>query len=395
MPLKLNSINFLLITLPFVIVFGNRIVLFKNSFEIPVIVFFMILTVIIWRIKGQIQLESVRLFLYLLVCGAAIIVNLFSYRYSADFSSSSLLYLFVLYFPVVFIHKQPTKARTLFESFQKAMLVISIIGILQFVTQLAGIPYRDWLLYFFPRFIDEFNTSIPLFQGSSLFRSNGLFLLEPSFYSQYLAIAILLDIFFFKNFKRLPLFILAILLSFAGTGLVILFFGFLINITKIPLKKFIFPSLVAVFILLGFFFSDFGTVSTNRLAEFNNQNSSAYNRFIAPFQSFEYFYDQGAKVFLLGGGAGSIDSFRILIQEDIPVMHPNFFIKTFYEYGMISGTLLLIFILYLFWGRKSISKLRFPLFIMYAIVSAGLLNAQQLYFCYVIGMLFVEPNKEL
>ena len=392
---KFKPNKFFLRMLPVALVFGNRVVLFKGSLDIPFIVFVILITTIYWRIKGQIQVEAKRLYLYLLVISLAIFVNSVSFQYSADFSVFSLIYLLILYFPVIFIFKNVNEANTLFKYYQRSMMIIGLIGILQFITQLIGVPYRDWLLLSFPQFIGEFNTSIPLFRGSSLFRSNGLFLLEPSFYSQYLAIAILLDLFHFKYFKRLPIFLVAILLSFSGTGVIILLFGLIANIPRIPFRRIMFPGFLLVLILVSFFTSDFGSVTIDRLAEFGNQNSSAYNRFIAPFESFKFWYAESINVFIFGGGAGSIDSFRASIKGSIPVMHPNFFIKSYYEYGLVFGALLLLFVLYLFWGRKPVSKLSLPLFIMYAIVSSGLLNAQQLYFCYLLGMLFVFPKKNL
>ncbi|MCB8937671.1 MAG: hypothetical protein H6654_11835 [Ardenticatenaceae bacterium] len=390
---KFNSNNLILIILPITLVFGNRVVLLKNSLNIPLIAVIILLTTFLGRIKGQIQIESKRLFLYLLTVSLAILVNIVSSQYSKDFSIFSIAYLSILYFPVIFVLKKPENGNLIFTFYQKSIFIISIIGILQFLTQLAGIPYRDWLLFYFPKYIDEFNTSIPLFRGSHLFRSNGLFLVEPSFYSQYLAIAILIDLFYFKYYRRLPIFILAILFSFSGTGIVVLVFGLIVKIPKLSLRKLFLPGSLLFVILLVFFTTEYGGVLINRLGEFTNENASAYNRFIAPFESFEYWYDEGLKVFLFGGGAGSVDSFRENIKEDIPVMHPNFFIKSFYEYGLISGFVLFFLITYLFWGRKSTSGLNLPLFIMFTIVSSGLLNAQQLYFCYTLGMLSVLPKK--
>lgn len=178
---KFNSNNLILIILPITLVFGNRVVLLKNSLNIPLIAVIILLTTFLGRIKGQIQIESKRLFLYLLTVSLAILVNIVSSQYSKDFSIFSIAYLSILYFPVIFVLKKPENGNLIFTFYQKSIFIISIIGILQFLTQLAGIPYRDWLLFYFPKYIDEFNTSIPLFRGSHLFRSNGLFLVEPSF----------------------------------------------------------------------------------------------------------------------------------------------------------------------------------------------------------------------
>ncbi len=53
-------------------------------------------------------------------------------------------------------------------------------------------------------------------------RSNGFFLLEPSIFSQLLMLGVVVDIFLRRDWRFLPLYGFAYILTYAGTGLVAL-----------------------------------------------------------------------------------------------------------------------------------------------------------------------------
>ena len=58
--------------------------------------------------------------------------------------------------------------------------------------------------------------------GSHEYRANGVFLLEPSFFSQVLAVGIVAELCTFGRLSRLALFGLALIVSYSGTGLIVL-----------------------------------------------------------------------------------------------------------------------------------------------------------------------------
>ena len=70
--------------------------------------------------------------------------------------------------------------------------------------------------------LPRFNTVIPVQHGASLFKSNGFVFIEPSTFSQFLALAIVIELAVFHSMRRFALFALAYLVTYSGTGLIVL-----------------------------------------------------------------------------------------------------------------------------------------------------------------------------
>ena len=104
------------------------------------------------------------------------------------------------------------------------MLVVAIAGILQFFGQLVvkGPLLFTFVGIFRPDLISHgFNYVIPVPGLGGLNKSNGFFLVEPSSFSQLMALAIIVELEFFKPSWRLGVLGLALMLSFSGTGLLL------------------------------------------------------------------------------------------------------------------------------------------------------------------------------
>jgi len=80
--------------------------------------------------------------------------------------------------------------------------------------------FPDYLFGFF-RAGGE-NTIHPLFYGSTILKSNGLFLAEPSNFSQITALGILIEVLEFRRPRYLIAMALGFLVAHSGTGLLIL-----------------------------------------------------------------------------------------------------------------------------------------------------------------------------
>ena len=106
---------------------------------------------------------------------------------------------------------------------------IAAAGIAQFVLQFAGLDLFRFAGVVPSRFLMEagiFNTSNPIFYGSSIMRANGMFLVEPAVFSQVMAIAIIVEMLYFHRPARLLLYFAGLLISVSGTGwLVLIAFG--------------------------------------------------------------------------------------------------------------------------------------------------------------------------
>ena len=79
-----------------------------------------------------------------------------------------------------------------------------------------------------PFIVQHFNKQAALAYGSEVYRANGVFLLEPSFFSQVLAVAIIAELCTLggkiplASATRLAVFSAALFVSYSGTGVLVL-----------------------------------------------------------------------------------------------------------------------------------------------------------------------------
>jgi len=143
--------------------------------------------------------------------------------YGVPPSTNSLLQYLVLtsFFTLSF-----TEAMDEMEFFRLVNSFFSIVataGILQFFAQYAGISIFSFEGIVPSLMLVEFgwNLQIPAGIGSA-YKANGFFLLEPSIFSQFMAIALIIEVLTFKRIRYLGLFVAGLFLSFSGTGWIVL-----------------------------------------------------------------------------------------------------------------------------------------------------------------------------
>ena len=111
---------------------------------------------------------------------------------------------------------------TVFRLFLAYTRFIAAAGIVQWAVQFIGIRIFSFMVTvpaLKPVLVEpQFNFNPILHYGSTILRSNGFFLLEPSMFSQTLVIAVVIDYFILGRVKYLPLYLVAYMLSFSGTG---------------------------------------------------------------------------------------------------------------------------------------------------------------------------------
>lgn len=181
--------------------------------------------------------------------------------------------------------------------FHRVMNIIAIYGIYEFFGRMIGLPFSDpWIEGHMIEGYNWYNTES--IAGITVYRSNGIFM-EPSMFSQFLAINILFYLFdtdgtHKKRTKEIILNIIALICSLSGTGLLLLAVVFvLMNITKGGskyfrelLRKYKVWIIVVCVLLVGVLFSPIGGYMISRLSEFdptNTKSISGYIRFVGQF----------------------------------------------------------------------------------------------------------------
>ncbi|PCI57311.1 MAG: hypothetical protein COB36_03345 [Alphaproteobacteria bacterium] len=300
-------------------------------------------------ITRRLVLKSRNFILYLFMVGIIVLTQILG---GHIFSFASMFLLIIVHCPYAFGLKANSAMPGIqFLYFQRIMVIIAIAGILQYAAQfIIGGDIAFFLDTMFPQSIimQGYNGTIPLQYGSSFYKSNGVFLQEPSSFSQLLAVAIVVEAIYFKNWKRVVLFLAAISLTFSGTGLIILFA--LIPIYLIHYRKFFILTFLLVAVLTAPLWGTFvglgGTI--NRTREFTDTRSSGYARFVSIVPTLNTYIVPQTNTFLFGLGSGSILRTLTSNESDYEWHNPSWG-KMIFEYGIIGGLAYFIFIGFVFW----------------------------------------------
>ncbi len=231
------------------------------------------------------------------------------------------------------------------RAFQFLAAVLSFLAVAQFAAQFV-VDGREIVRFYgvFPKFLftDRENTIIPVAAGSHLIKSNGIFLEEPSALSQIAALGILIEVLEFHRLRYILLLALGLLLSYSGTGLMLL-------LVFLPVASIVYRSArltALLLIIFAFALIASGSIDlsafTSRVGEFENTRASGFQRFVSPFWlAKDHFDTASTPALLIGVGPGTMDAFAT------SVWYTGFagtWIKLVYEYGFIGSTVFMFFL---------------------------------------------------
>ena len=280
---------------------------------------------------------------------------------------TAVLIVLALYCPFIFVLpvSRPNYLRIL-NSFQLAMLVICVIVALQQLVQFT-IGARFWpnLSEILPSALQVpgYNYLRETAYESGIFMPNGVFFLEPSIVSQFFAIAIAVEIAWFRRW-RLVAYVAGLLLTLAGSGLFVLAVAspFLL----FPLGKRFLPLALAALVALLPVAQAVGWVDqiAARANEFGKPGSSGYIRYTQPIDDMVGRLTARPGQIVSGAGAGST-------LAD-PGHNSLGLTKLVNEYGLLVALAFYAFIFAcVFAGAPSLA-LAWAVFVYYSIGGGGL-----------------------
>lgn len=225
--------------------------------------------------------------------------------------------------------------RVFFRGGANILALIAAAGILQFLLQFAGLGLFSFTHLLPDRMLFEsgYNLEIPVGIGD-IMKSNGFFLLEPSIFSQSMAMGLILEILAARRAWFLALFAAGLLLSFSGTGWIVLL-SFLLSVGArlgrrgIVLAAGLAMAIVAVFAAVVYFSPDTADVFAGRVAEFSQPGTSGNLRFTTPFQLMNEVLAREPTAWLFGIGPGASERLSLAYEYDV-----NTPIKILLEYGV-------------------------------------------------------------
>ena len=294
--------------------------------------------------SGRITIQAFRLAFFALLFGIFGLVEVFR---EEAFSLSGILLMTVANILYVFnVRRAAISPSQLLRFVASYLVIFAILGILQFVAQfIIGVKFAFPIESFLPHqfLIGGFNYLNPLYYGASILKANGVFLLEPSFFSQLMAIGLLAELSSRKSVARVLLFCGALIFSYSGTGLIILIVAMPIYLVRERRLD-----MLAAIVGVGVFAILFATplrldIFLSRLAEFTNPSSSAYLRFVGWYFLAKDALSVDVIHSLFGYGAGT---FREVAFEYGSSVSEIFHVKVLIEYGLVGFAMYMAFLLY-------------------------------------------------
>ena len=248
---------------------------------------------------------------------------------------------------------EPVEESRFFDMVSGVLLALALAGLLQFVVQFAGISLFSFSAFIPARWLLEgpYANLIPIGEGG-YFKSNGLFLVEPSVFSQFMALAIIVEMLMFRRPLRLACFAAGLVASVSGTGwLMIIAFvvtaafslggrGLLLSGATLLVALFGLGGLAAVFPSAFDFF-------IGRSDEIYAIGSSGHQRFITPWWLADFVLSRTPWAALYGIGAGVSEHLGMQPPWDYNLNPP---VKITLEYGFPCFALYLWFLVA---GRKT------------------------------------------
>jgi hypothetical protein len=285
-------------------------------------------------IGGFLSLEPRRLTLYVTLLG---ILGLIQIWQPQAFSAPSFLLLAAVHLPYVVSVPHDGDGDRIVRFYLNIATVLALLGMAQYTLQFAVNPrYLFPIENFVPNtfIVQHFNHQAAMGYGSEEYRANGVFLLEPSFFSQLLAVAIIAELCTQCRPARLAVFGLGLLASYSGTGIMVLAVCLPVYLIMHRRWGWLMAGLVAAtavislpqYLHMGRLFS--------RVAEFGSIQSSGYSRFVGGFYLFDQFLWHDPWRTLFGYGAGAFTTYAARVQYGAAEMA---LFKIVFEFGLLGA----------------------------------------------------------
>ena len=256
--------------------------------------------------KDRAFIDRTRLIWFLAIAGLCVFLNAF--RPVVDYSPTALLlFLTILSMYIFVIPMSSEQYRELMGNFVAMGLVAGCLVWVDWVTQLAhlGMPNIET---FVPKLFlyREYNYLKQMWWGALKLAPNGVVFLEPSHVSQFLGMALIVEVTLFQRLNRMRFLAISLLASFGVTGL-------LLCVVCAPLLVFrlkpiiIFAGLVALpaVLVVGLQLGVLDNIA-RRSGEIGGKNASATIRFVLPIQAVADAATGPMDSFLGGKGPGTM-----------------------------------------------------------------------------------------
>jgi hypothetical protein len=243
--------------------------------------------------RGTLVLDRRRVILYLALLALALLG--LAWRATglgwtgAEASTNSLLQFLLLSSVAVTCFARKVDEQAFFRTVNRLLLIVAIAGLLQFAAQFVGLRLFAFtgLLPDSMLFEQGYHLAIPVGVGE-LLKSNGFFLVEPSVFSQLMALALIMELLALRRPLHLAAFAAGLLLAFSGTGWIVI--AAFVATAPLRIGRRGLVMAVGVVILLAALAAlaavlapDAMAAFQQRIGEISTPGTSGHMRFVTPF----------------------------------------------------------------------------------------------------------------
>lgn len=307
--------------------------------------------------------------------------------FATNYSGKSLALYALLYLPMVVAFRvSEADYRRCLGFFSNLMVGVVGIVVIQHLVQLAiGWQYWPNLDTLLPAslIIPNFNYVQPIVWGMNYMKPNGIFFLEVSFLSQFIALALGVELVVFRRWWRVALFVGAVFVTFAGTGVLLLLLTVPFLVGRISFRNLVLLALAFWAVAFLAWWLGWIDLVSHRFDEFGRSGASANMRFVEPYNRLVAFMSEPSSLYS-GIGAGQIE--KALNFQWWPIT------KAILEYGVIPGLLFYAFFLHALFDKAPQPRLSLMLAVWFSLEGA-LLTAVNPITCVLLSTMFLLDGK--
>lgn len=379
-----TTAGWVLAALVVVLLLTQRVVLpFGGERGVPLALALQYVAVVPLLVLRAVRAERVRTELYVIAVLAVLVASWVVTATGHALSTTSLALLLALYLPWLFRTKDGTGADALLvgRAFIGTMAVLAAVGVLQLLTQLAGVwTFHDYLADVLPTsWLDSsFNFTNPLEYGSTSVKGNAFVMLEPSFLSQFCALGVGVALVLRARLWLVLLLLLGLASAVSGTGILLLgVIGLLVAARTPQLLR---PSyLVAgAVVVVVVALSPVASLLTSRAGETSQQGSSGSLRFVQPYTEVARGLAVDPLRYWTGAGGGSSD--RLLVSDQAGQVGQavvyTIVPKLVFEYGLLAAGVFVLFLVMSLLDRAPWRVVPGAVLVMIFFLSGSLLQPQ-------------------
>jgi hypothetical protein len=300
--------------------------------------------------------------------------------FNGAFSLTAVLFVVPLY--ALFNFVVPMSNRDyliLLRNYQWIGLFVAMLVLAQWGAQFTKISILNIEPLIGDRFLYKYYNYIqPTSWGSEWIQPNGVIFLEASLLSQFLALALIIEVFLLQRPIFIGLFFITLVSTLAGTGIMMVILSAplafrIINARMILLGIVMLPLALAFMVAFNI-----DAYFLQRTQEFGLEQSSGYGRFIEPYTILPRIYERDPVGSILAGiGAGNIDK--------LPYVNPTLVLnpisKLIGEYGWLSAIIWILYIHTIMFRANAPLFVLVPLWLQFNLMNGSLLMPIEVAFC--------------